>query len=457
MNPTTPNPMFAKFDQALGKTTPTTMTPPVTSRAEQIRALGKTSTPALKEPGYLERVGGDYAEAGKKITEGIQKGAEDYNANVAKGNVFGAAGSLLRSGLRTAGNVAGAAFAPLTEALKPVMQPVIDKLASSETTKHLVQPVIDLANKHPEVAKDIGNILDLVTLGAGKAVEKPVLDVAKDVAKGSKETIENAARKTSEMLDKKIAERSANKTLDAVSATEDTMTKTERKQAIDEGRQSMGKLGKVQYAPSETEARAGKILEGKLSNNAVKNVPIIKNEIAVRGAEAEKYLAKNPVKISAQEQADMFSSARKTAEKDMTESELGAYDEQMKLFLKQLPGRGGYNTENFYKGLKDYEANVADHLPRSGEALRDPTGIANAKIRAASDIRKVVRDAIGARHPEFKDKMFDLASLYDAKGNIITKAANIKGNSLVRFAKKHPVITTIGVGEGGKKIITGSY
>ncbi len=37
--------------------------------------------------------------------------------------------------------------------------------------------------------------------------------------------------------------------------------------------------------------------------------------------------------------------------------------------------------------------------------------------------------------------MYDLASLYGAKSNVITKAANIKGNVFTRFGKEHPYVT----------------
>ncbi len=179
-------------------------------------------------------------------------------------------------------------------------------------------------------------------------------------------------------MKEKVLGTPAEKTMKAIQLPEELMTKGEKINAINEGRQTATKLGGVDYSPSKIDQNAGKLLEGKLTGNAAKDVPIIKNEIAVRGKEAETYLAKNPVKITAQEQADMFSTARKAAEKDLTETELKAYDEQMKLFLKQIPGRGGYNTQTFYEGLKDYESNIGDKLPRGKASLLDPTGVANA-------------------------------------------------------------------------------
>lgn len=57
----TQNPLFAKFDQVLGKTTPTTTTGPVSSRADEIRALDTSPSPSKKfgdDPSFKASVGG---------------------------------------------------------------------------------------------------------------------------------------------------------------------------------------------------------------------------------------------------------------------------------------------------------------------------------------------------------------------------------------------------------------
>ncbi len=283
------------------------------------------------------------------------------------------------------------------------------------------------------------------------------------VLEGGAKIAEKVAPKIVSEVEKKaapmLAKRAEKKSIDLVKSTEETMTKKERQEAIDEGRTKVNKLGQTEYLPSKTEARAGKILQGKLESNPVKNVPIVKKEIASRGKEAEKYLEENAKPITASEQADMFKSARDKMEKYSTESELKAYDEQMNMFTKLIPGKGGYNTANFYKALKEYESNVASKLARGKEALLDPTGAASAKLSAAKDIRTIVRDEIGKRHDEFKDKMFDLASLYDALDNTIIKAEKTGGTAIGRFAKKHPYISgaisgAVGIGgiEEAKKL-----
>lgn len=465
------DPIFSKYDQLFGKTTPTTSAPRVSTWADEINQQSQQNQDSNKEslfnqPTYFNRVGGEYKQAGEDIKSGIQQGADTYQQGIKEGGFGGIMTStkgLLESGVNTVGNIAKAAFTPITEALKPVIQPFVDKLAQDPSTQHLINPIIEFANKHPEVAHDLGNIVDIATLGVGGAAEKPIAGAVKDVAETGAKGISSAIDATKEAFAKGTEDtgvKSTEKAIDAIKSTEDTMTKSERQQAIDEGRVKVSKLGKTEYLPSDTEKRAGEILAGKLKSNPVKNVPIIKSEIATRGAEAEKYLEKNPIKITAQEQADMFSEHRATAEKYLDEPQLKAYDDQMKLFLKQLPGRGGYNTANFYKALKDYEANVASNLARGKEALLDATGTASAKLRAAKDIRQIVRDEIGKRHPEFKPKMFDLASLYDSLDNTIIKAEKTTGTSVGRFAKKHPYITgSITGAVGGRaveKLITGN-
>ena len=238
-----------------------------------------------------------------------------------------------------------------------------------------------------------------------------------------------------------LAQRAEKKTVQALQSTAETMTKKERKLAIEEGRQIPTITGGGKYIPSKTEKTAGKILTGRLGKNPVKNVPIVKSEIAQRGKEAEDFLSANTKAITNKEHADMFAVKRADMAKYSTDAEMKAYDEQVGIFSRQLPGRGAFDTPNYYKALKEYESNVTSRLPKGKEALLTETG--SAKLQAAKDVREVVRDMIGSKNPEFKSKMYDLASLYDALDNVITKA-----EAVGTFAKRHPVITS-GVKWGG--------
>lgn len=227
-----------------------------------------------------------------------------------------------------------------------------------------------------------------------------------------------------------------------LASTAQNMTKSEREQAILEGR--MTPQGK--YSPSETEQNAGEIMSGNTSHNPVKTLQAVQEEIANRGQTAEDYLTGNAVKISNKEDADAFAAARNSSEKYMTPAETNAYDEQIGVFqkvLKSYTSDGGYNTANYYKALKDYEEQVTANLPKGKEALLAPGGA--ARIQAAKDVRTVVRNMIGEKNPEFKGQMYDLASLYGARDNVVANAE--QGGAT--FAKRHPLLTGVGAGLGG--------
>lgn len=248
------------------------------------------------------------------------------------------------------------------------------------------------------------------------------------------------------LVSKFLKNRNTSKALEAVQSTAETMTKAERKAAIAEGRIEPTLTGGGTYKPSKTEQRTAELLAGKTHRNPVKNVPVVQNEIATRGKEVETYLEKNPQKITNEEDFNAFAKKRADMEKYSTPAEQRAYDETINIFQKVLKGKGEYNTANYYKAIKEFEDNVTRNIPKGKEALLVEGG--SARLQAAKDVRSVVRDMIGSKHGEFKGKMYDLASLYDALDNVITKAEKVGS-----FAKRHPYISkglqAVGIGAAG--------
>ena len=144
-------------------------------------------------PNYLERVGSEYMGAAKDIMSNIEGGALD----LAKGqNAFqqGNYGEAIKKtiegavepALRTVGSVAGAAFAPITEALSPAIKPVVEKLASIPVVQDVIQKAADWADKHPEAAKDLEAVVNIATLGiGGKILTKTGEGVLQGTAKAT--------------------------------------------------------------------------------------------------------------------------------------------------------------------------------------------------------------------------------------------------------------------------------
>lgn len=155
-----------------------------------------TSTPP-PQPNYLSRVGSEYAEAGKNIVSDINRPAESASHGASGLEVAKQVGE---AGLRTVGNISGAAFAPITEAVAPALKPVIQKIASLPGVAGGVKAAVDWANKHPEAAKDLGAVFNISLLGGGSAVEEPVtsavgqgLEQGAKVAKGAVEGVSGVA------------------------------------------------------------------------------------------------------------------------------------------------------------------------------------------------------------------------------------------------------------------------
>ena len=130
------------------------------------------------DKGYFSRVWEQYTEAAEDIISGIKRGAAGLEAGMEEGGITGrlkAYGSLARTGLRTAGEVAGAAFTPITEApgVRQALGFAGEQVAKIPGMETVIQSLTELSEKHPEAAKDVKNVIDIAVLvGAGKA-QKP--------------------------------------------------------------------------------------------------------------------------------------------------------------------------------------------------------------------------------------------------------------------------------------------
>ena len=252
-------------------------------------------------------------------------------------------------------------------------------------------------------------------MGAVKDAVAPATDAAQSVV----DTVKGAATRTV------TPEANTKAITNLLTEQEDTATAGMKKGAIDEGRKTVtkGKLGQtsVDFTPTAQAERVAPILH-EAGVNAAKDTPDvvlkkINSTIATRGQEAETYLAKNPEKITAQEQKDLLDNLKTDAQaKDERPAVHAAYDAMMKNFTSRIVGKGGFTTDNYYKALKSWESDIGDSLPSGKEALLDSSGVASARVRAAADIRKSVRDLIGEKNPEFQSRMQDLSALYEAKG-----------------------------------------
>lgn len=286
-------------------------------------------------------------------------------------------------------------------------------------------------------AQGLGNFLGNVAQAA-----VPIGEASQGIKAGS--LVDQALSPLKDFLDSWQTSRA----IKAVSSTAKTMTKGEQTAATEEGRLVPTMTGAGKFTPSTTEQNAGQLLSGKVGSNPIKNVPVIQDEIATKGREAEQFLGQNGRPVTPDEADQAFQNAKEKASRYLAPEQQKNYDhtiEQFKAELKDVAGTDpiAQNTGTYYKALKNFEQNVTARLRQGNEALLTDSG--SAQLQAAKDVRNTVRDIIGEKHPEFKQQMYDLASLYDAKDNVIAKAV-----AHDTFQKAHPHIANVGryVGRG---------
>ncbi len=144
--------------------------------------MTKSNPSSNSEPGYLERLGSGYKKRAEDIISDVQRPGEVAAQGGGFLDVLKAEGE---TALRTAGNVAGAAFDPITEALHPLVKPVVEKIATIPGVSGGIKSATDWASKHPDAAKDLGAVFDIATLGAGKGAEPIAKGLAADAAKST--------------------------------------------------------------------------------------------------------------------------------------------------------------------------------------------------------------------------------------------------------------------------------
>lgn len=214
-------------NQATGLNVPLNGKPAVTSRADQIRALAKKSTPAnpinedpavtagkslfssFKDRGQAQiditkNTGSDISTGAQQEINGFKTGKPlDIIKGVGK-QFRGTA----EAGLQTAGNLAGAVGDIFGAGIK--LMPGIEKKIQSagqsflesrnitgETNQETIARLSKAAEQHPHLAKDIESSINILTLGFGAEAEQPIKNAISNTAKDAVSTAKNVSTKIS--------------------------------------------------------------------------------------------------------------------------------------------------------------------------------------------------------------------------------------------------------------------
>ncbi len=168
----------------------------------------------LKKPNYFQRVGQSFKESGTNVTEAVKRGSSVIqNVQNEKGllspiQALKSGVDLSRTGLRVVGEVAGAAFSPITElpVIKQVFEKGAEQVVKVPGATELITEVDRLAKENPEIAKDAKAIFNIVTLGTGKAVSQPIKAEGKAIIQDAKELARVALTPSEESIQKSVIE-----------------------------------------------------------------------------------------------------------------------------------------------------------------------------------------------------------------------------------------------------------
>lgn len=125
---------------------------------------------------FGQRLVEGYKAGGQKVINAVEKGASKLNDP--NKNLLQKAGSILETGLNTAGAVAGTAFTPVTAAIEPALKPVIEKIVSIPGVSDKVQEISEWAKANPDAATSLQSVFDLATLPVGGVAEKAAKNTA---------------------------------------------------------------------------------------------------------------------------------------------------------------------------------------------------------------------------------------------------------------------------------------
>ena len=187
------------------------------SRAEVEDALTKLRTnytpsaaPAKTEPSYFSRVAKDIGKGVNDTIGAAMQGGDRYAAIQDPGNtITGLAkrtGTLLETGLNTAGAAAGAITSPVTEAAAPIVQGAVSAtgLMDKPNVQQVFKTLSEVAQAHPRAAQDIQSAMNILSALGLESTVKSAIDkapqFAQDVATKAQEIAQPAIDATKNMV-----------------------------------------------------------------------------------------------------------------------------------------------------------------------------------------------------------------------------------------------------------------
>jgi len=186
-----------RINKLRGTATAISTTPEMSAQERIAKLKGEQPKEEITtEPNYLQRVGGEYMKGAERVISGVKEGAEQMSSGLLAKPSISSVSNILKgagtSALRTAGAVAGATFAPITEA--PIIKQGLEKtgelIGKIPGVDLLSSKIQELSESNPKLVKNVRDVIDIASLGLGKTAEKPI---QKALETGTKKALEKTS------------------------------------------------------------------------------------------------------------------------------------------------------------------------------------------------------------------------------------------------------------------------
>jgi hypothetical protein len=413
----------AQYEAKYGATP--TSTAPVKMTQAEYDAKYKPSLPVNKKEGYFSRVAGEYTKAGQDIVSGINKSAEEVQKGLNQGGIGGAlnvAKGLGRSALRTVGGVAGATFAPITEApiVKPALEAVSTGISKIPGVETIVQKATELAKKHPESAKDLEDIINIATIAGGSSLQKPMGATLEKTGVA----LEKSGLKSADIAKKSFAK-------ELIMPVE---TKAVKLGQVKRTSEASGFFKKDIVNPTQTETKMAEEIS-KISgisekNTYQKNYNLVKDYNVSQAEKLENDVAKNNFAISKEITiSKLDESAKSLSESPLITGDAETMANKLINGAKKFVESNEANGSGLLKARKEYDNWVLSQKPKAFDAKAENAfTIANRSIR---DTINTVLDE-NAVNLGVKESLRSQSTLYRAMENIAPKAAEEANTPIAR-------------------------
>lgn len=432
----------------------------------------ENAIPGMKDfgTGFAKSIVNDFGNRANTIIKGANDMADSVNqGDILRGTLKG--GELLGT---AAGEVAGGVGDIIAEVAKSLLPQGIKDNIKSQLQKFpdspigkVIMPLVNsynsFAQSNPEVAQQIGNVINTVSLLGGKEIEQP----AKEAVGAGTESIEKGLGNTLKVATDKAAESAANTERENVLK----VIMPEDRQAAKEVEGGMrtsnktGLLGRVNANPTKQEEDAVDILRGVVSPKMTftENKEAIQQAISKEANSLKNSLSEAPNRFIApkkellskldgaaqtlSESPTLVGDAEKTAQKIIN----GA-----KKFINQSDGTGS----GYLEARKKFDIWVKNQAPKAFDPNYE-----NAQSIALRTIRQTWNSFLEEKAPNagVLQSLKNQSLLYNALDNVAPKAAKEIGTNgfqrMISGAKslvmRHPWLSTeaaLGVGAGGMMV-----